>query len=330
MQYRICEITDKAEWEKVFNIVGEYSLYDSWGWGEYKCSKAWSVKRIRVVNESNEFLGQAQVQIKTRLVGLFKVVLMQGVCFRDDLNSKIKRDIYRVITNYKAPGYFGVFVYEDKKISSPELGLLAQQRKYTPLLPLGAYTAAIDLLKTEEELREMMTSNWRHNLKRGYKKGVEVRFAESAEDRGHVLREFVDQYQWLVRRKGFRDSLNLEAMIKEVESDARYLIAYASIDGETIATRIIFLGSNTALDYLTASTERAKNTYANYVLVWEVIRELKRRKIQLFDFGGIDPVNNEGTYNFKSGLNGQFVIQGIKWFQAKPQLIKPLAIRLLA
>ena len=44
---------------------------------------------------------------------------------------------------------------------------------------------------------------------------------------------------------------------------------------------------------------------SNYLLLWEVIKDLKNNNIEWFDLGGIDTEATPGITNFKNGFNGK-------------------------
>ena len=70
----------------------------------------------------------------------------------------------------------------------------------------------------------------------------------------------------------------------------------------------IFYGKEAVYHY-SASSELARKIPASYLLIWEAIREAKRRKMEIFNFWGIAPNDDprhrfSGVTLFKKGFSG--------------------------
>ena len=60
---------------------------------------------------------------------------------------------------------------------------------------------------------------------------------------------------------------------------------------------------NTGIYLLGATNEEGMKLKASYLLQWEMIKWLKQKDIIRYDLGGIDPINNPGVYEFKTGIS---------------------------
>jgi hypothetical protein len=59
--------------------------------------------------------------------------------------------------------------------------------------------------------------------------------------------------------------------------------------------------------------------------MWELINDLRRRRVTSYDLGGVDSTTNPGVANFKSGLGGNLVPNDEDLHRSKPMwLLKPL------
>ena len=115
--------------------------------------------------------------------------------------------------------------------------------------------------------------------------------------------------------------------IEVLALDKSIIITQAKLCGEVVAIRAASSCNDHLLDLIAASNEGAKKSYANYLLMWEMIMKMKELNLTYFDTGGIDPASNIGVFNFKKGLNGRLVINGPLWCLGSNKLIV-LLIRL--
>ena len=62
---------------------------------------------------------------------------------------------------------------------------------------------------------------------------------------------------------------------------------------------------NKGIYLLGASNDTGRKLKGSYLLQWKAIEWMKAQGCKWYDLGGIDPVENKGTYIFKSGLSGK-------------------------
>ena len=126
----------------------------------------------------------------------------------------------------------------------------------------------------------------------------------------------------LINRKKIKSGIYLRDARDVMAKDQSMIIVQAKLKGEVVAIRVASVCNDHMLDLIAASSEGATKSYANYLLMWEMIMKMKELNKTFFDTGGIDPADNIGVYNFKKGLNGRLTINGPLWCLGSNHLVE--------
>lgn len=169
----------------------------------------------------------------------------------------------------------------------------------------------VDLSKSEEEILCGMSSTRRKQIKRGYKRGIEVSVVDSY-DRSYISK-CCDIVCSLYNKLGLpKPDIN---MIKTAFSDSTtvtYPICFAAwYQGQIIGTRIVLCYKNKIYDWYAASLEEHYDKYPNDVLPWEVFKWGHANGFKIFDFGGAGkPEVPYGVRDYKLKFGGELVSYG--------------------
>jgi lipid II:glycine glycyltransferase (peptidoglycan interpeptide bridge formation enzyme) len=74
--------------------------------------------------------------------------------------------------------------------------------------------------------------------------------------------------------------------------------------GVVLALRAAVVVGHNAYDFLAATSQEGRKAYASNVALDALLGLLTTRGIQHYDFGGVDPINNKGVFDFKHGAGG--------------------------
>jgi hypothetical protein len=326
---KIEERFEGGKWNADLESIQKLNLYNSWSWGEYKSRNGWKIRRLAIIEgASQQLLGLVQIQEKKNLPGT--VYLIQGGVQITKASDDLWVDVFTSILQKELKlGLFDLILvnYHGNGIDQDYQGLL--RFGFFPVLTHRMYTFALNL--DDESLEKKLSHNWRHNLKRAQKNpALSIDFCVDNKDRVDALRELDIMYAKLRARKLFDESVDIKGIQDLVIQDQRFVVVKASLDGCVIGVRVGFQASDHMLDFLAASAETAKNTYANYLLLWSLIDRARSLGLRSFDCGGIDPHNNLGVYNFKKGMNGKLSLVGPLWVYNKNSKVKSVMAAILA
>lgn len=204
-------------------------------------------------------------------------------------------------------------------------------------------TIIVDIAPTEDVILGQMRSKTRYNIRLAERKGVTVR--EGTVDDAAA-------FYALMTETGDRDEFGIhsEAYYRRVfelflpaghPSAGQAAMLLAEVEGELVATLVIFALGSKAWYLYGASSERHREKMPPYALQWAAIRWAKARGCTVYDLWGIPDYDEEtleaqfsernddlwGVYRFKRGFGGQ-VIRCVGLWEQPLHLLYPLAARL--
>ena len=199
-----------------------------------------------------------------------------------------------------------------------EGGFSAGQPQYVFQIPLRHPD---DTPRTEDDVLKGMNQQWRRNIKKAAKAGVEVTTG-AAESRAEDLKAFHDLYVHTAKRDHFtpRPLGYFETMVAALgaESDDRIKLWFARHEGELVAATIaIRVGAHAWYSYGASSTEK-RDVRGSNAVQWAMISDALAAGADLYDLRGItdtldadDP--HAGLIQFKVGTGGEAVEYAGEW-----------------
>lgn len=179
----------------------------------------------------------------------------------------------------------------------------------SPMHLAAEHTVILDLTKTEEELLAGMRRQTRYEVRRSGKLGIKVESGNSEE----LFKEFHKVQKSTAARQHFvpPDLKTLLAERSAFGKDAKIYVARTP-EGEPIAYGLILIDGDEADYYEAASTDLNRKLPGAYALQWQVIKDLKKQKIERYNLWGIAPPNQPhhryaGVTTFKTGFGGEIV-----------------------
>jgi len=314
----IKEITNKNIWENFLLSCQEKTFLQSWNWGEFQTKTGNKIWRLGVF-DGNELVGLALVSKITAKRGKF-LLIQHGP------TVKIQNPIRQLADKTQI---LELFLDELKKIGQEEKvsfirmnPLWERNEKNQKILqdsgfkvsPMhaNAYEATwkLDLTPSEEELFRGLRKTTRY-LTRQTLKNQEISVERSQE-----LND-INTYQKLneeVSRRQKFVPFSLEYVKKEFEifsPDNQALLFLGKYKGEVAAAALVIYWSGIGFYHQAASSSKYARLSIPYLLLWEAIKEAKKRGCSLFDFWGyVDPKENPhhpwaGPTLFKMGYGGR-------------------------
>ncbi len=181
-------------------------------------------------------------------------------------------------------------------------------------------TIFLDLSAPEEELLAGMKSKHRYNIRVAERHGVQVEIvhADAAEHFGRFWKLLTET----AGRHTFRthDENHYKNMIELLAPEGMAHLAFATLNGQDLATLLLITYNGTATYLHGGSTQAHKEVMAPHLLHWQVITWAKSADNRLYDFWGTNAVKQEdgtwepranhpstGTTRFKLGFGGQVI-----------------------
>jgi len=173
-------------------------------------------------------------------------------------------------------------------------------------------TILLDLTIGEEKLLANLHKQWRYGVRRAEKEGVNIEIGESN------LTDFFELCQQVSQTKDFELPGSLELiqflLANHYNPKARFVLICAKFENKVIAGAVIVQMGQHAHYFWGASDRNYANQRGGEAVQWAAIQWALKNNISQYDLGGIDPVNNPGTYAFKKKMGGKEVLlQGVEY-----------------
>jgi len=202
---------------------------------------------------------------------------------------------------------------------SVEGGFAAGQPQFNFQIPLRNADGAT---RTEDEVLKGMNQQWRRNIKKATKEGVEVVSSTSAAEALEILPAFHELYVHTAERDHFtpRPQSYFRTMVEALGSEEpdRIRLYLARHEGDLVAATIaIRVGGHAWYSYGASSTEK-RDVRGSNAVQWAMIRDALAAGADVYDLRGItetldadDP--HLGLIQFKVGTGGEAVEYVGEW-----------------
>ncbi len=306
----IKEIKNKDIWEDFLKGETEKTFLQSWNWGEFQERMGNEIWRVGVFEDEKPIAIALVSKVSARR-GKF-LLIQHGPSIK---NSK--------------PQAFYLLLKELKKIAKTEganfirmnplwernwenRDLLKKFGFREAPMHANAYEATwkLDLGSEEEELLSNMRKTTRYLIRQTSKnQDITIEKSEKAED----AKDYTKLNAEVAERQKFVP-FSSEFIKNEFEvfsKDSQVLLFLGKYKGELAAAAIVLFWSGTAFYHQAASRSKYARFSIPYSLLWEAIKEAKKRGCQLFDFWGyVDPQKQKnhpwaGPTLFKMGFGGE-------------------------
>ncbi len=181
-----------------------------------------------------------------------------------------------------------------------------------PLIPTK--TIFLDLEKNLEEIKKSFKQKTRYNLNLSLRKEVITKVIDGGRITNKQLKEFFDL--WSQNKPyNFLFKPSLKELLSLTESFSKNcFFVFVFKHKEIIAQSLILTSKNMACYWFNASNKKGKALFAPTLVIWEAVREGKKRGLKVFDLDGIydKRFNNQagwqGFSRFKQGFGGKIVV----------------------
>jgi hypothetical protein len=185
---------------------------------------------------------------------------------------------------------------------------------------LNKATFVFDLACDDEALTAAMSSDCRRKLRKAGEAGLRVEVADHPAP--NTLREFFASFDAMACARGLR-SPGLPAIQRMF--DGGDLTLFRSLAGEEMrSAATIYRAGDKAIFMIGVGGDK-RNDGAGQLLHFEIMRDLRARRLRWYDFGGVASTDeNNGIFRFKKGFGGQFVSLGSEYLH-RPPLVRVAA-----
>jgi hypothetical protein len=296
------------QWEEKFSQISHSNILQSYDYARAACPFYKQKARWGLIEIQGREAGLVQL-FETGLFGniIHAVMVDRGPLWFDGFGTALHVKLFFDELNKQFPKRFG---RKRRMIPETEGGPTAHKLiTQTGLLPVanqtGYQTVWIDLDKDEDTLRAELRPNWRNAMNKAERSGITIEW----DDRNQTLDWVTGIYAADKSMRGYNGipPKLLKNYATILAPKQGILIGRAMLESTPIAF-VVFVMHGRSATYLAGwSSEEGRGAAAHHALLWNGMRELKKRNIRELDMGGINDEEASGIKNFKEGLGGRVV-----------------------
>lgn len=315
-----------AEWDESLARANDYTIFQSYGWGEYKRSAGWVPLRYWFRDKDGSVQGMAQFLRKKLPLGIAMLWSAGGPTLAfssknpnrttelvQGLLEALITDCPRSLIRFQSHSPHDSFLaYNLNKVCRrPSVRLHSGYSIQMPIEQLD-----------EAAFRKQMTVKHRYYTKKASEAGISWSIGNGDQQ----LRELATVHREMVNAKQLESIATsyeeLERMRKALGDGV--LIVNGCLNGVPVTSCLALIFEKKAIYMVASTNEKGRNVSAAYAMVEILIQQLRARGITQFDFGGIDPVNKSasGVNHFKCGFGGQITEYLGEWEAASSEMIR--------
>lgn len=307
-------------WNGYIRSFEEHTIYQSFEWGEYKSNFGWSV--IRLVGSFNDKKIYAQIFYKKFFFNSYIFWIPGGILgdtsiWASNISNYLKKLFNAKFIYIKTSLAFSPSLFDCNNLSINNWSKI--RSKY-----ITNKTLIYNLTHTEEFRINLATGNWRHNLRRSFKKNLSCENYLNPN-----IDEILEIYKSMQLLKNLKDQFNYYQikLLIDIFSERLVIIKCCDDKGSIVSIRGALVMGDKAWDILAATSVVGRKIYASYYTFWALMDVCKSKGVKHYDMGGIDPVNNKGVYDFKKGT-GATEVTYLGDFDYSNSIIFKSAVRL--
>jgi len=325
---RVKEITNKKIWEDFLKEIDQKTFLHSWNWGEFQKRMGEKIWRLGVYEkgsnleretkgseDQSEYLAAVCLVIKiTAKRGNFLLV-PHGPIIRSKVKSQKSKilqallDQLKEIARREKTSFIRISPIWERTEENIKIFKKLGFRK-APIHIHPEATWQLDIRASQEELLKNMRKTTRYLIRKAQKdKDIEIIQSQQVRD----IEVFSRLHKEVSLRQHFVP-FSLEYLTKEFlafQPDNEVSLFMGKYKGEVIASAFVIFYSGKGFYHHAALLKKYPTLPIAYLILWEAIKEAKRRGCSFFDFWGyVSPKENPkhpwaGPTLFKMGFGGE-------------------------
>ncbi|MDC3158657.1 peptidoglycan bridge formation glycyltransferase FemA/FemB family protein [Candidatus Pelagibacter sp.] len=291
-------IGNKNEWDKLTLKLNNNDFRQSFSWGEYLKSTGWNLERLIF-----EYEGDIKFTVQYTLKKFWPICIIylpsgingKSSYFYDFINEiKMKYKKYLL--------YIRVDIRTEKKDE-----LLNEIKKI-------GFSKSIYSIRSREHMKvnledeiDIILKNtkqkWRYNYKKALKKNIKLERIKDLDPQEiyNLCKELSEfkSIRYLYQLKELKEfKKNLESYIECVRATDENL--------NILGYYVCIIHDNIAYQIFNAVNKNGNRLMAGYSILFEIIRNLKKKNIKELDLGELNQKRYPGNYQFKRGFNQRY------------------------
>lgn len=318
MRWQVFAGDDAENWDKKLMSFPDFSLYQTFSWGEYRGKFGWQPHRWIAYDEQG-----------------FIITMVQGLVRLYPFRTGLVWAPGGPVGNLSAIGSGFLNSLKQatglKRIFCRFFPTRANKKEDSYILTNAGITKARHSINsglsmlyniTQDKEKPKATKNWRHNLRRSEKHNLTVNLWIKPD-----IDLMLSVYKKMEQIKNIGQQYSREQLSCLFDTMSEKITLYRSdnADGELLGFRGCAIIGDKGWDLFAAVTAEGRKVYASYALFEALVQHCRRVGVIHYDMGGVDPIGNPGVYDFKKGTGAVLHEYLGEWDLANSHSLKLIA-----
>ena len=302
------EITKKKVWEEFIESFPQNlpPFFQTWNWGEVQKKRGVEVIRLGLF-DNNVLAGISSIIVVLARRGNYLHLRHGPVIIDFEKYFDHFIDYIKKLGKEKGVSFIRISPYI-------EIGKLAndffKKRGFrdSPIHKMdGEVSLVLDATKPEETLLKEMRKSHRYLIRKA--QTLDIKIIKSTDPKDIEI--FLRLYKDLSKRKHFVPHSGIAEEQETFSKENQAVLFLAEYEKKIISGSLIIFLPKMAIYHHAATLEEYRNIPFMYLLQWEVIKEVKKRKIPFYNLWGVVGENDskrhpwQGLSLFKKGFGGE-------------------------
>jgi len=315
---------DKWQWDGLLLQSPDYTIFQSYHWGELKRGGGW--EPLRWVARGREGVPVAMVQILTRILpGHLTIgwapggpVLLSPVDDKGHLSDILSGLVYFGRQSFAR----GLVRFSNMAAYDPFASAVYEEVFDRPHHCVNSGRSVwLDLTISMDDIYRHMSSKHRYYVKKASKEVLEWR----AGNEETLARDFSSLHREMIARKKVSGWSGIGDISRLCHTLQDHVCLFTGYRGDVaLSSCLVLLIGQKAFYAMAASGEEGRKFGASYAMMPQLMHHLKEKGVTHLDLGGIDPAHTSarGVDHFKKGFGGKPIQYLGEWEWASSEWLR--------
>jgi lipid II:glycine glycyltransferase (peptidoglycan interpeptide bridge formation enzyme) len=312
MRWDHLDNTRRADWADWLGKAKNASVYQSWGWGEFKKLSGWLPQRLVFQDKNGQTIGLVQVLVR-RMPGKINFIWVPGgpVSLNQNISSVSIGTLHQSLEQKFGRSYLRCNF--TTQLDGHEAYSVSKNLERPIIKMLSGFSVDLDLQDEHGIWLNKVDKKHRYYIKQSLNHDIEWRYSNddtNLKAAAALFQNMVVEKKLTLRLYSFEQLMVLR---EHLEDSIKVIVG--SYQNEPVSAAMVLTQSERGHYAVAATAGKGRELSAAYAMISELRSHLQQDQIKFLDFGGVAPGDKalHGVDHFKCGFGGKIIYYLGEW-----------------